>query len=217
MRPVRRVVGILVLLLVAAVVNVGVAWWLMSKAVLAGTPTIPPTILACSLGVWPEPAVGWPAPHVGTVSCAAFDSVTYAVRAAKTPTGFVSARANPEVSRSWHEIRVGVPFRCLKHRTRQENWHVPIPVGHIPAARVDEGIALGVLPCRPIWAGFIANTILFAIPLFIVGWLLDRFGRWLAPQRRIWIARGMCGACGYDRSGLVSDVVCPECGAAGKT
>lgn len=27
-------------------------------------------------------------------------------------------------------------------------------------------------------------------------------------------ARGMCPACGYDRSGLAADAVCPECGVA---
>ncbi len=64
------------------------------------------------------------------------------------------------------------------------------------------------LPIRPIWSGFVSNTVLYAIVL----WLLT-----LGPftlRRVIRRKRGLCIKCGYDLRGAEHDV-CPECGAGG--
>jgi hypothetical protein len=213
-RRVRQVLTTILVLLISAGVNLVIAWVLLDVAVAGGTTMVPPTILSTPIGAWPEPSVAWPAPHVTTVSCTAFDSTVYAVRAKWTPTGFVAVGANPDVSRFWQDIRVGVPFRCASQAIRAETWHVPVPPGHVPAARTDDGLpVLGInWPCRPIWPGFIANTVVIALPLVLAVRLYATFMRWLAPQRRFRVANGLCGGCGYDRRGLACDAACPECG-----
>jgi hypothetical protein len=65
------------------------------------------------------------------------------------------------------------------------------------------------LPVRPIWGAFFANSLFYAIALFLGFWALTvprRFVREVARLRR-----GCCVACGYD---LGFDFVpgCPECG-----
>jgi len=66
------------------------------------------------------------------------------------------------------------------------------------------------IPYRPIWLGFIFNTIFYAIPL----WLLFP-GRYMWRRRRR-IQRGLCGQCGYIVSvnaGLPgASPNCTECG-----
>lgn len=65
------------------------------------------------------------------------------------------------------------------------------------------------LPLRPVWPGFVANTALFA-----AGWWM-LLGLPMVVynviRRRGLRRRGRCPRCGYDLSGLNSDV-CPECG-----
>jgi hypothetical protein len=62
------------------------------------------------------------------------------------------------------------------------------------------------LPLRPLWPGFVVNTLLAAA----AGWLvLTALGsaRWHWRRRR-----GHCAYCGYSRRGLAPNAVCPECG-----
>ncbi|MEQ9095993.1 MAG: hypothetical protein RIE32_06990 [Phycisphaerales bacterium] len=63
------------------------------------------------------------------------------------------------------------------------------------------------LPLLPIWPGFLLNTLLYALLLFIA-WRLPGVLR-RAVRRR----RGRCVGCGYDRGGLDAGAACPECGA----
>jgi len=75
----------------------------------------------------------------------------------------------------------------------------PVPHGDIRQQRM--------LPLRPIWPGFLANTAFYAIAL----WLLT-----LGPvrlRRCLRRHRGRCVACGYDLRGTAHER-CPECGAA---
>jgi hypothetical protein len=67
-----------------------------------------------------------------------------------------------------------------------------------------------VIPVRPIWAGLVADTAVFACTWAMVPALF-----WLAgaARRRRRAARGFCPFCGYDRKGAPSDA-CPECGRA---
>ncbi len=65
-------------------------------------------------------------------------------------------------------------------------------------------------PLRPVWPGFLINTLLYAGAAWLLlalpeGWRIAR-GRSVWQRRR----RGLCPACGYDLSGLTA---CPECGA----
>lgn len=62
-----------------------------------------------------------------------------------------------------------------------------------------------LIPLRPVWPGFIVNTVIYAVLL----WLLT-----LAPftaRRMIRHKQGRCIKCGYDLRGTEHDV-CPECG-----
>ena len=58
--------------------------------------------------------------------------------------------------------------------------------------------------CIPLWIPFVAFAIITAGV-----WRLDTLAR-----RRARV--GKCLTCGYDRTGLASDVVCPECGTLSK-
>jgi hypothetical protein len=62
-----------------------------------------------------------------------------------------------------------------------------------------------LLPLRPIYAGFVYNTLVFSGPLalLVYGWRLGR--------RTLRVRKGRCGACGYvlREAGLNA---CPECG-----
>lgn len=213
MRWVHRSLVTIALLSLGAGVNLCAALYLYIKAVTSGTPISSPTLMLSPIGAWPESSVGWPAPRMASTTCLAFDTTTYIVRAQVTPIGFVINEAHPEVSRYWHEIRVGVPFRSGSQRLRQENWHVSVPSHHTPAPRLDDGFPiLGVnLPCRPLWPGFIANTAFFALILFVIGLLLKRVMSQFAPLRKYRLANGLCVACGYDRRGISRELPCPEC------
>ncbi len=64
------------------------------------------------------------------------------------------------------------------------------------------------LPLRPIGAGFIVNTMFYAVMLVPL-WLLIRGGYLFAFRRAIRIRRGLCPACAYPTG--ESDT-CAECG-----
>lgn len=176
----------------AAAANYCIAWGAWSEAVTSGTREFPSTILSAPLGHWPQASPEWPPPHVAHVSCRGFDSTVYAVRAQWTPAGLIATESTPEVSRSWLELKVGVPFRCATQTLCAETWHVPVPAGHVPARRFDDAIAvLGTkVPWRPLWPGFIANTGLMALPLLLCVWLVGRAGHVLARLRASNVAAG---------------------------
>ncbi len=68
-----------------------------------------------------------------------------------------------------------------------------------------------ILPYRPLWPGFLANTAIYALALW-----LPFFGAtaWRRARRR---RRNRCPACGYSRAGLAAHAPCPECGGAATT
>ncbi len=185
--------------------------------------TLPANILSSPVGLWPEPAPLWPAPFVGHIAELGHNSTTWVVRAKHTPSGLVSTLAYPEVSRFWQEITIGFPFRCARQRIRQENWHVPVPIGHTPAPRIDDGtdiphlLGSGItVPWRPVWPGLLGNTVIHGLAFFLIFMVLRRTYTWIDSAGRDRRRRGLCPRCGYDRTGLTAEAKCPECGAANK-
>lgn len=62
------------------------------------------------------------------------------------------------------------------------------------------------LPYYPLLPGFLLDTLLYAVPWWIVLATPGFVRRWRRKRR------GACLACGYDLRGLHGSVVCPECG-----
>jgi hypothetical protein len=63
------------------------------------------------------------------------------------------------------------------------------------------------LPLRPLWPGFLLNSLLYTVPVALV---------WLAPgviKRWLRNREGHCSKCGYDLIGLAAGANCPECGS----
>ncbi len=94
-------------------------------------------------------------------------------------------------------------LECECDQTGETSWSIKVAetrttIGgywHVPK----------VLPLRPIFPGFLINTLFYGVIL----WLL-----WSAPfatRRLIRKRRGQCVRCGYDLTGA-GHVVCPECG-----
>jgi hypothetical protein len=62
-----------------------------------------------------------------------------------------------------------------------------------------------ILPCRPIWSGFLLNTSIYAATWFLL---------LVAPRtlrRRSRVRHGRCPSCAYDLKGQATEG-CPECG-----
>lgn len=63
-------------------------------------------------------------------------------------------------------------------------------------------------PVQPLWAGFVLNTVFYAVCLFVAGWGFMRIKRTRRRRRRC------CEVCTYPVAGLAT---CPECGASTNT
>lgn len=64
------------------------------------------------------------------------------------------------------------------------------------------------IPTAIVWPGFLANAVVYAIPLLVI-WELCALS--VRMRRR---SRGLCASCGYDLSDQAEpSAVCPECGA----
>lgn len=101
-------------------------------------------------------------------------------------------------------------------------WNTPIPSGHTWHAH--GGLIIGsankpgwadwpptfakIIPLRPLWPEFLADSGLFAL-----GWAI-LIVVYTSIRRRLRHRRGHCSRCGYNLSGLPSGNACPECGLA---
>ena len=64
------------------------------------------------------------------------------------------------------------------------------------------------LPLRPIWTGFVGNTILYATGAWLLGAAIARV------RRRARLDHRKCFRCKYDLRAAVPPVKCPECGTS---
>ncbi len=133
---------------------------------------------------------GWP--------CSAFEGGAYDNRA-------VSRTAVPEPTRS----RPG-PSNAGTAAGAVSQFLNPQPAGSIllnerPGATGTT--ADGYVPIRPIWPGFLINTVLYAMLLSTLVGGPVRLFRTVRTERRL--KRGLCPACAYP---IGSSLVCTECG-----
>jgi len=63
-----------------------------------------------------------------------------------------------------------------------------------------------VLPYRPLWRGYLLNSLVWTLPIFVIMLLPSPIRRSL--RRR----RGLCPACAYDLRATPAGSPCPECG-----
>ncbi len=212
---VKRLLSRLALLLVlATVVNVVVAWAIWgwgNKAVprLSDTSGRAGRIGQRDLASWSRRANSqWPAePDL------AWDRHFFGSRfrtLIATVGGFDPANLSEEEfleradERSFYTVKVatyGWPIRCLGLEEWSESH------GLVPFSRQTSGLRIGttILPARPVWGGFIVNTLLYAIFLAliaIVGYQARRVFR---------VMRSRCPNCAYQLVGDVS-AGCSECG-----
>jgi hypothetical protein len=221
----RRVRGIVLWLVLGASVNIAIAWCVTALTAWPGG--------FASLE-WDEEEMKWPRtvperwpPPDDLVR---YRSLGWSLdrHVAIVPVGDEGEEGGIPLQYMIEAVRVGWPFRGL----RWERWvdgeptqRVSGAAGASPPSRTDKagpgawrsgipldwptfGFVPGAgkrLPICPVWVGFITNTLLYAIVL----WLLVRIPRVVRVLIRIF--RGRCPQCGYDLRGRLEGG-CPECG-----
>jgi hypothetical protein len=124
---------------------------------------------------------------------------------------------DPQVQHRQEHWRSGWPFLALQRTdTFDYSFTSKKPPGMDPPYfSIERGIGLPasvqtytckVLPVRPLWAGFLANTLLYAGAFGLVLFSPGAISRGRRERRR---RRGECVRCRYEVRGLE---VCPECG-----
>ncbi len=115
-----------------------------------------------------------------------------------------------------HLYRAGWPFRAMEGESRPTTteyaWAVPLSSvvtlrAELPSAtdKVLTSTAARIVPLRPVWLGFLGNTVLYAVvAMGMIGcaWLVRRFLR---------LRRGLCPKCAYP---MGESAGCTECGKA---
>ncbi|MBY0263394.1 MAG: hypothetical protein K2Q20_13685 [Phycisphaerales bacterium] len=125
---------------------------------------------------------------------------------ARAKDGLWLSPGNGRVGRS--EFVVGWPLDSHEYASMTggfEGFPNPGPVEGAAAVGATSCGRPVLIPMRPLWPGFVLNTLFYNAAL-VAGVLA--LSRLRAARRR---ARNRCSACGYSRSGL-SDSPCPECG-----
>ena len=93
-------------------------------------------------------------------------------------------------------------FHISKNKTKAV-WSISNPFGD-QARTYRSGRSTSILPLRPIWSGFVINTIFFTVILWL---FFDLFTIRLYIRRM----RGCCIKCNYNLRGDLASG-CPECG-----
>lgn len=202
----------LISLIAGAACTVAVSWG-VALYVLASPMVVQPMGSLSDSLAWPRPAPrDWPAPTQLLLCEATGLNVTVWSRIGPSQPG--------DDVWSWHRLTTGLPLRAMIAESGGSavlQVHPPIQTSATGGAwqqGVDLPRSLGLalrtwqsrLPLRPLWPGFAANTVVYAIVVAMV---------WRGPGRvRGWLRRrhGRCAGCGYDLAGLASGTTCPECG-----
>lgn len=102
-------------------------------------------------------------------------------------------------------IRAGGTLRSAQRRPERNSYSMTMfsDAASSPAAARHSGRQI---PLMPRWPGFIGNTVIYALVVWIV---FAAFVHWRSAHR---IMRGRCIRCGYDLA-HASHSSCPECGA----
>ena len=201
---VRRIaIKLVVFLLLGAVVNVAVAWGIAWRGDPKGywriTPQEAQGEIINNLGITRDEEYHW-----GGFN----DGVGISVRSAHAQSRMSEMLGYQQCSTGW-PLRTVRGAELFVNGDERYEWAIRIPVEHHPKEYIGYwGHGMGrVLPLRPIWPGFLINTLFYALVL----WLL-----WSTPfaaRRLIRKRRGRCVKCGYDLTGTEHEV-CPECGGA---
>jgi hypothetical protein len=103
----------------------------------------------------------------------------------------------------------GWPFLCTSwwYETWGDDWISKTPRVH-GGIRLTDSWNPRILPLRPLWPGVIANTTFFGTAAGII--LLATS----SARKRLRKARNQCVYCGYSRTGLHLEALCPECGGS---
>ncbi len=104
------------------------------------------------------------------------------------------------------------PGTAIRDGVRFNGWDGWWPPSWGPASWHEFGWDT-LVPIRPLWLGFMINTVFYG-----VGFWLLWFGLFRGPgmiRRGVRRRRGRCVKCGYDLRGNAAGSACPECGVAG--
>ncbi len=186
----RRLLILAAFLLAGAVVNVALAWGCYSRA---DPPQQATLILDREMALWKKYADrGWPPePTQATYGRAfGFETSSCSVTASgdlvgSGPMGFGESATPMNWYLIW-EDRAGWPaYALLTGSGAAYLW--------------------GLVPARPLWPGFIVNTLFYAAILWMLMSLL------IALRRHHRVRRGLCPACAYPTG---ESAMCSECGNA---
>jgi hypothetical protein len=191
---------VLLLLVVGAMLNIGTAW-----ACICSAPTSWVTYGGGGLS-WPQrPPNHWPAP-TATISRGGFGWGCVAA-SHQSLIGKQVAEAVPGEYMEFY--RAGWPCASLAALRQLElpSDLDPKRIVNEWDGRLSRATNQRPLPARPLWSGFLANTLLYALVSYVVWRATRRLYLW----RNSRLARGLCPSCGYPAG---SSARCSECGEA---
>ena len=205
----RRLCIIVIFLLAGAVVNVAVAWgcalWVpMGSSQVAPSGWREKSLRLLSQVPTAQPGVSWKASvHAERSGIGAHNEISW-LRNAHKPEGH--ANLPPFDTSQQHAIlircRAGLPLLSLEEFRADGGWELRRYA--ITPRWLSRWL---LLPVRPLWTGFLTNTLFYAVVLwllipgpFVFRRLIRRFSR---------IERGLCPKCGYP---MGESAVCTECG-----
>ena len=192
-RWLRILLRVCLFVLLGAIVNVAVGWSGHQKSLSPNCRVLP---FEASVAVWDEVAPSaWPTPDQPLV----IEDANLVWTSWRIDSRMDSAQSLTGIYRA----KCGWPRDALcgdSFFAPSGNWKSGLV--HLSGTSIS-------LPFKPIWPGFVINTVFYAVVL----WPL--FAGPLVLRRRRRIRRGLCPKCAYDLRGSPEDATaCPECGAA---
>lgn len=226
--PACSLLRALAFVILGLTINILVAWYaaLCEPALWGALSTQTPN------PPWPGPhPQGWPPPlHDERWSGPLLSGVRAAAREGDALMAVSPDAAGPTVHQThlWrYELySAGWPWRSLSWRWLSETVsersprasqsadRVRVSVRHFtytglppPASAAAWSQTGRRLPTTPMWPGLIAGSFFYGLIIYLPVHAIPALRR----TRRV--RRGLCPACGYNRSGLPAESPCPECGS----